>query len=158
MRAIVQRVLSSHVEVNGNVVGKIAQGLMVLIGVGEGDDFRVCRYVADRIAGLRIFADQDGKMNLSALQLKVPVLVVSQFTLYADVHRGRRPGFSKAAAPDLAKALYDRFCIELRDFGIEVETGIFQADMQVNLINDGPVTIIIDSADKFRINPGLSLN
>jgi len=106
--------------------------------------------MADRVAGLRIFADQEGKMNHSAKQLSLPILVVSQFTLYADVHRGRRPGFTEAAGPDIAKQLYEYFCQELRSLDLKVETGIFQADMKVHLINDGPVTILIDSADKFR--------
>ena len=150
MRAIIQRVLSSHVEVDGTIVGKIGPGLMVLLGVGQGDDSSNCRYMADRVAGLRIFADQEGKMNHSAKQLSLPILVVSQFTLYADVHRGRRPGFTEAAGPDIAKQLYECFCQELRSLDLKVETGIFQADMKVHLINDGPVTILIDSTDKFR--------
>ena len=144
MRVIIQRVLSSHVEVDGKTVGEIGQGLLVLVGVGQGDNAEDCHYIADRVAGLRIFADADGKMNLSAIQLKRPILVVSQFTLYADVLRGRRPGFTDAAPPDLAKELYEIICSELRNLGLVVETGIFQADMKVHLINDGPVTIFIE--------------
>jgi len=144
MRAIIQRVLSSHVVVDDKTVGAIEQGLLVLLGVGQGDDLAICRYMADRVAGLRIFSDADGKMNLSANQLKLPILVVSQFTLYADVHRGRRPGFTDAAPPDIAKELYEIFCTELRNLGLVVETGIFQADMKVHLVNDGPVTIFIE--------------
>jgi D-aminoacyl-tRNA deacylase len=149
MRAIIQRVLSSHVVVEEKTVGAIEKGLLVLLGVGQGDDQAICTYMADRVAGLRIFSDSDGKMNLSAIQLELPVLVVSQFTLYADVHRGRRPGFTDAAPPDLAKTLYECFCSELRKRNMTVENGIFQADMKVHLVNDGPVTILIDSDDKF---------
>jgi D-tyrosyl-tRNA(Tyr) deacylase len=145
MRAVVQRVLKSSVTVDGCVVGRIEKGLMVLLGVGEGDGVREAAYLADRVAGLRIFADENGKMNLSIKQIEGAALVVSQFTLYADVDRGRRPGFSGAAGPVVAKELYEKFCDELRNLGVPVETGIFQADMQVELINDGPVTIIIES-------------
>jgi D-tyrosyl-tRNA(Tyr) deacylase len=149
MRAIIQRVLSSHVVVEEKTVGAIDKGLLVLLGVGQGDDQAICSYMADRVAGLRIFSDDDGKMNLSAVQLKLPILVVSQFTLYADVHRGRRPGFTDAAPPDVARSLYESFCHEIRKLGLAVETGVFQADMKVHLVNDGPVTILIDSNDKF---------
>lgn len=145
MRAVIQRVRHSSVTVDNKVVGQIELGLLVLLGVGEGDGPAEARYLADRIAGLRIFADEAGKMNLSIKQVGGSALVVSQFTLYADVHRGRRPGFTGAAEPKTANELYQLFCEELKKLDVPVQTGIFQADMQVELINDGPVTIIIDS-------------
>ncbi len=145
MRAVIQRVKSSHVVVDRETVGTIEQGLMVLLGVGQGDDSKKAAYLADRVAGLRIFADEAGKMNLSVTQVGGAVLVVSQFTLFADCYRGRRPGFTDAADPNIAKHLYEFFCDELRRLNIPVQTGIFQADMQVHLVNDGPVTIMLDT-------------
>ncbi len=145
MRAVIQRVKSSHVVVDHKTVGTIEKGLMVLLGVGQGDDSKKASYIADRIAGLRIFGDDAGKMNLSVAQVGGAILVVSQFTLYADCYRGRRPGFTDAAAPDTAKQLYEFFCDELRAQSIPVSTGIFQADMEVHIVNDGPVTIILDT-------------
>ncbi len=145
MRAVVQRVLRSSVTVDGQIVGAIEKGFMVLLGVGEGDGVEQAVYLADRIAGLRVFADENGKMNLSIKQIGGAVLAVSQFTLYADVDRGRRPGFTGAAGPIIAKELYERFCDELKKLDVPVQTGIFQADMKVELVNDGPVTIIIES-------------
>lgn len=145
MRAVVQRVLRSSVTVEGKIVGEIEKGFMVLLGVGEGDGAAEAAYLADRVAGLRVFADENGKMNLSIKQIGGAVLAVSQFTLYADVDRGRRPGFTGAAGPVVAKELYEQFCDELRKLEVPVQTGIFQADMQVELVNDGPVTIIIES-------------
>lgn len=145
MRAVVQRVLSSHVEVEGRTVGQIEHGFMVLLGVGQGDDVAGAKYLADRVVGLRVFADEAGKMNLSIAQVGGAILVVSQFTLYADVHRGRRPGFSSAAPPEMANSLYEIFCNEIRSRSIPVQTGIFQADMKVHLVNDGPVTFVIDT-------------
>jgi D-aminoacyl-tRNA deacylase len=146
MRAVIQRVRQSSVTVHDEVVGQIELGLLVLLGVGKGDGPAEARYLADRIAGLRIFADEAGKMNLSIKQVGGSALVVSQFTLYADVDRGRRPSFTGAADPKTANELYQLFCEELKKLDVHVQTGIFQADMQVKLINDGPVTIIIDSA------------
>ena len=145
MRAVIQRVQSSRVVVDQQTVGTIELGLLVLLGVGQGDDAKKAAYLADRVAGLRIFADEAGKMNLSVAQVGGAVLVVSQFTLYADCSRGRRPGFTDAADPATAKNLYEAFCDELRQRNVPVQTGIFQADMQVHLINDGPVTIWIDT-------------
>ena len=150
MRAVIQRVQSSHVVVEGQTVGAISKGLMVLLGVGQGDDASNAAYLADRIAGMRIFADEAGKMNLSVAQTGNSILVVSQFTLYADCYRGRRPSFTGAADPTTAKLLYECFCEELRKLGISVETGIFQADMQVHLVNDGPVTIWLDTDEGRR--------
>lgn len=148
MRAVIQRVSSSRVVVDDETVGSIGQGLMILLGVGQGDDDRTADYLADRAAGLRIFADEAGKMNLSVGQVGGSVLVVSQFTLFADCLRGRRPGFTGAADPATAKHLYEIFCQALRTRGLVVETGIFQANMQVHLVNDGPVTIVMDTAGK----------
>ncbi len=145
MRVVIQRVRRSSVTVNNEIVGQIDLGLLVLLGVGQGDGPAEATYLADRVAGLRIFADENGKMNLSIKQVNGSALVVSQFTLYADVHRGRRPGFTGAADPTTANKLYELFCSELKKLYVPVQTGIFQADMQVELINDGPVTIIIDS-------------
>jgi len=145
MRAVIQRVKSSHVVVDHETVGDIETGLMVLLGVGQGDDSKKAAYLADRVVGLRIFADEAGKMNLSVAQVGGAILVVSQFTLFADCYRGRRPGFTDAADPNTAKQLYEFFCDELRKQSIPVQTGIFQADMEVHIVNDGPVTIILDT-------------
>ncbi|MDZ4849344.1 MAG: D-aminoacyl-tRNA deacylase [Pirellulaceae bacterium] len=147
MRAVIQRVTSSKVVVDQVTVGSIDKGFLVLLGVGQGDDVEKAAYLADRIAGLRVFADAEGKMNLSVSQIGGSVLVVSQFTLYADCYRGRRPGFTNAAEPVIAKHLYESFCDELRRRNIPVQTGVFQADMQVHLVNDGPVTIFLDTND-----------
>lgn len=145
MRAVLQRVRSSHVVVDNETVGSIDHGLMILLGVGQGDDTKKAIYLADRVAGLRIFSDEAGKMNLSVAQVGGSILVISQFTLFADCSRGRRPGFTEAADLVTAKNLYEFFCDELRRLNIPVQTGIFQADMQVHLVNDGPVTIILDT-------------
>ncbi|WP_153556585.1 D-aminoacyl-tRNA deacylase [Roseimaritima sediminicola] len=145
MRCVLQRVRHAHVDVDGETVGKIDGGLLVLVGVGQGDTEKDCLAVADKTAGLRIFADADDKMNLSLLDTGGQALVVSQFTLLADCRKGRRPAFTAAAPPDLARQLYQRFCERLREQGIEVQTGVFAADMQVHLQNDGPVTICLDS-------------
>ena len=145
MRAVIQRVKSSHVVVEHETVGAIEQGFLVFLGVGQGDNIQKATDLADRVAGLRIFADEAGKMNLSIEQVKGSILVVSQFTLFADCSRGRRPSFTQAAEPITAKNLYDYFCDELRIRNIPVATGIFQADMQIHLVNDGPVTIVLDT-------------
>jgi D-tyrosyl-tRNA(Tyr) deacylase len=145
MRAIIQRVRSASVTVDERVVGEIGQGLLVLLGVGQGDGTTEATLLAEKIAQMRIFADADGRFNLSLIDVGGAALVVSQFTLYADTRRGRRPSFSAAAAPDIASPLVDHFCDDLRRLGVHVETGIFGADMQVSLINDGPVTITLDS-------------
>ena len=149
MRAVVQRVTSASVEVGGEIVGRIDQGLMVLLGVGQQDDEQDARYLADKVSGLRIFEDADGKMNLAIEDISGSILAVSQFTLYGDCRKGRRPGFSDAAPPERANALYEYFVACLREKGLGVATGIFQADMQVSLVNDGPVTMLLDSRKEF---------
>ncbi len=146
MRAVIQRVSSAHVEVDGEVTGRIGRGLLVLLGVGHGDTERQAHWLAEKIAGLRIFEDDAGKMNLSVQDVGGSVLVVSQFTLYADCRRGRRPSFTDAAPPDVADQLYQVFVDHLRAQGILVHTGVFQAHMDVHLVNDGPVTMVLDTA------------
>jgi D-tyrosyl-tRNA(Tyr) deacylase len=148
MRAVVQRVSRAEVRVEARVVGKIARGFVVLLGVADGDSDADAAFLADRIVGMRIFADDAGKMNLSLSQVNGAMLVVSQFTLIADTNSGRRPSFIKAAAPDEARRLYEHFLSLARIRGVKVETGEFGATMEVDLINDGPVTIILDSREK----------
>ncbi len=148
MRAILQRVSEASVEVDGVIVGRSGPGLLVLLGVGHGDGEAQARSLAEKSARLRIFADETGKFNYSLLDSAGSALVVSQFTLYADTRRGRRPGFSDAAPPELAAPLAEAFCAALRALGVPVETGSFGATMRVALVNDGPVTIILDTADK----------
>lgn len=145
MRAVVQRVSEARVETGGEVVGAIARGLLVLVGVGKGDTRGDADYLAEKVSGLRIFPDDAGRMNLDVRQAGGSALVVSQFTLYGDVRRGRRPGFDGAAAPEPARVLYEYFVEALRARGVPVETGVFQAMMSVHLVNQGPVTIIIES-------------
>lgn len=149
MRAVVQRVTSARVTVSGRVTGEIGPGLLVLLGVEEGDSLPDLHYITSKIRDLRIFADDDGKMNRSVLDLQGGVLVVSQFTLSGDARNGRRPSFAKAAPPQIARALYEEVVRELRTSGLRVETGEFQAMMQVALVNDGPVTILLDSRKTF---------
>ena len=149
MRAVIQRVSQAKVEVEGAVIGQIGVGLLVLLGVGQGDSEAQADYLAQKITGLRIFADAEGKMNLDVVQAGGAVLVVSQFTLYGDVRKGRRPAFDAAAAPDVADCLYRHLVDQLRATGLHVETGRFQAHMNVTLVNDGPVTILLDSAKQF---------
>ena len=144
MRAVLQRVSSSRVEVAGEIVGQIERGWLVLLGIGVGDTQEIAEYVADRCVKLRGFSDDQGKMNLSVQDVKGSMLIVSQFTLYADCTRGRRPGFDAAAPPAIANELYERFCECVSRTGVPVSRGIFQADMQVTLTNDGPVTLIIE--------------
>lgn len=148
MRAVVQRVISSHVEVEGKTVGKIGRGLMVLLGVQQGDTSEDLNYMADKLPRLRIFADEAGKMNLSLLDIRGELLLVSQFTLLADCRKGRRPSFFAAEAPALAEAICQSLAEQIAGQGIAVEKGVFAADMQVHLINDGPVTIWLDSRDR----------
>lgn len=148
MRAVITRVSSASVDVHGDVVSAIGQGLLVLLGVAEGDSDDDVSYLAGKIATLRIFSDADGKMNLSVQDVGGAVLVVSQFTLLADVRRGRRPSFVHAAPPDEADRLYQEVVTQLRAAGLAVSTGVFQADMQVSSVNDGPVTILLDSRDE----------
>lgn len=149
MRAVVQRVKKSSVSVGGNITGAIDRGLMVLIGVEEGDTEKDAVYIADKVAGLRIFEDQEGKMNLSVKDIKGGVLAVSQFTLMGDARKGKRPSFIRAARPDEAKRLYEQTAENIRSHGIKVEEGIFQAEMLVEIHNDGPVTILLDSSRNF---------
>ena len=145
MRAVVQRVNRCKVTVESRIVGEIGPGLLVLLGVGKGDTEAAADYLAEKIAGLRIFEDEAGKMNISVLDKRGEVLVVSQFTLYGDVRRGKRPSFDAAARPEEARRLYEYFVNKMRSTGLRCETGEFQAMMQVELVNDGPVTIVLDS-------------
>lgn len=145
MRAVVQRVTYAKVEVEGAVTGEIAGGVLVLLGVGRGDTEEDADYLAAKVTQLRIFADDAGKMNRSLLDTGGSLLAVSQFTLYGDTRKGRRPSFDYAAAPESARTLYERFCEAVRTAGVPVATGVFQADMQVSLTNDGPVTFIVES-------------
>ena len=145
MRAVIQRVTQSSVTVEEKIIGAIDKGLLILIGVTHNDDENDARYLAQKIATLRIFEDDAGKFNFSALDVGASALVVSQFTLYADTRRGRRPDFIDAARPEIAEPLIERFIALLREQGLHVETGQFQADMLVEIHNDGPVTIIVDS-------------
>lgn len=148
MKAVIQRVTSANVTVEGRVVSKIGDGLLVLLGVADGDTERDAEVLADKIANLRIFSDEEGKMNLSLLTIGGGMLVVSQFTLCANCVKGRRPDFFSAAKPDEAERLYLYFCSRIKNIGIdEVKTGEFGADMQVSLLNNGPVTIILDSGE-----------
>jgi len=149
MRAVVQRVSRARVTVEGRVSGEIGAGLMILLGVGKEDTSTVAAAMAEKVANLRIFEDATGKMNLSLLETKGSALVVSQFTLYGDARGQRRPSFISAAAPDLAKKLYEEFCDALQRLGIRVGSGIFQAVMSVELVNEGPVTILVDSNKTF---------
>lgn len=149
MRAVVQRVSRASVTVEGQVVGAIGPGYLVLLGVSADDRPEEADYVAEKVAHLRVFEDEAGKMNRSILEAGGAVLAVSQFTLYGDVRRGRRPGFDRAARPEAALPLYERFVTVLRGYGLTVETGRFQAQMQVELVNDGPITILIDSEKTF---------
>jgi D-tyrosyl-tRNA(Tyr) deacylase len=149
MRIVVQRVREAHVEVDGAMVGRIGQGLLVLLGVGRDDGPEDVQYIAGKIRDLRIFEDDAGKMNRSVQEAGGAVLLVSQFTLYGDVRKGRRPSFDAAARPDVGRALYEDVVRELRAMGVPVETGTFQAMMQVHLVNDGPVTIVLDSHRTF---------
>jgi D-tyrosyl-tRNA(Tyr) deacylase len=147
MRAVIQRVRRAAVVVAGETVGAVEAGWLVLLGVAPADTPAEAAWLADKVANLRAFEDDAGKMNRSVLDIGGGVLVVSQFTLYGDCRKGRRPGFSGAAPPDVAEPLYERFAAELRAVGLPVATGRFGADMQVELVNDGPVTFVLDTAD-----------
>lgn len=149
MRAVLQRVSSASVTVESEVIGQIDSGLMVLLGVEQGDTPEDARALAEKTASLRIFEDAEGKMNLSVQDIGGAVLAISQFTLLADCRKGRRPGFSQAALPELAEPLYETYVEHLRKFGLKVETGKFQAEMKVALVNDGPVTMLLDSRKCF---------
>jgi D-tyrosyl-tRNA(Tyr) deacylase len=148
MKAVVTRVRSASVDIAGAEVSRIEHGLLVLLGVADGDTEADAGYIAAKVMGLRIFPDESGKMNRSVQDCGGAVLVVSQFTLLGDVRRGRRPSFVAAAAPELANQLYELVASTIRDDGIRVSTGVFQADMQVTSVNDGPVTILLDSRDR----------
>ncbi|MBA7484869.1 D-aminoacyl-tRNA deacylase [subsurface metagenome] len=149
MKALLQRVTRASVSVGGEVVGRIGQGLVVFVGVATGDTEKDAQYLAQKIASLRIFSDEEGRFNLSALDIKGELLVVSQFTLLADTRKGRRPSFIEAAPPAQAEEIFERFVEQARATGLRVETGRFQQYMRVEIHNDGPVTILLDSKGKF---------
>lgn len=149
MRAVVQRVSRASVSVDGSVTGEIAAGLLVLLGVGQDDERPDADYLVDKVTGLRIFEDDDEKMNRSVVDVAGAILAVSQFTLYGDVRRGKRPSFDSAARPERARELYEYFVNRVRALGVRCETGVFQAMMEVELVNSGPVTILIDSKKAF---------
>jgi D-tyrosyl-tRNA(Tyr) deacylase len=149
MRAVVQRVCSSRVLVEDNVAGEIQKGLVVLLGVSNEDTEKDAEYLASKVVNLRVFDEEDGKMNLSLLNIKGELLVVSQFTLYGDCRKGRRPSYDKAAAPEKAESLYETFVQYCREFNINVQTGRFQTEMMVEIFNDGPVTLLLDSKKEF---------
>lgn len=149
MRVVIQRVGQAKVTVDGNTVGKVGRGLLLLLGITHTDGENEARYMAQKVANLRLFEDDNGKMNVGLLDIQSEeggaVLVVSQFTLYGDVRKGRRPSFVNAARPEVAKPLYEYFCQQLENEGVRVATGQFQATMEVSLVNDGPVTLFLDS-------------
>jgi D-tyrosyl-tRNA(Tyr) deacylase len=149
MRAVVQRVTRAQVMVNGEVTGRISRGVVVLLAVGKDDAESDADYIADKIVGLRIFEDENGKMNLAVSDIRGNILVVSQFTLYGDVRHGKRPSFDAAAPPQPARGLYEYFVARIRATGLVCETGRFQETMQLELVNDGPVTILLDSTKSF---------
>jgi len=149
MRAVIQRVSSASVTVDNQITGQIKNGLLVLLGVGQGDTLADLDYVFQKTIGLRVFEDAAGKMNLSLTDVGGQLLVVSQFTLYGDVRKGKRPGFGAAAPPEQANEMYEAFLQRAREKDLHVQTGVFQADMQVTLVNDGPVTILLDSKKTF---------
>ena len=145
MRAVLTRVKSASVTIDGEVVGKIGQGFLILLGVGPEDTEKQCRYLAEKALGLRVFEDENGKMNLGLNDVGGQVLVVSQFTLYGNCRKGRRPSFTDAAGPELGNRLYEQFLSDCKDLGFEPQHGQFGADMKVESINDGPVTLILDT-------------
>jgi|SRR5690242_10323236 len=149
MRAVVQRVSRAKVTIEGRVTGEIAAGLVILLGVGRPDTSVAAAFMAEKVANLRIFEDDQGKMNRSLLEVKGSALVISQFTLYGDARGQRRPSFISAAPPEQAKALYEKFTVVLQGLGVPVATGIFQSMMSVELVNEGPVTILLDSDKTF---------
>ena len=149
MRGVVQRVLEAFVVVNGREVGRIGGGVLVFVGVGPDDNVEDARYLADKVVHLRVFPDEQDKMNLSVLDIQGGVLAISQFTLFGDCRKGRRPSYAGAAPPELARALYEAFVEALRGYSLPMATGKFQEDMQVHLINDGPVTLLLDSRKSF---------
>ena len=148
MRALVQRVTEASVSVDSEVLGQIGPGLVVLVGIARADGDRHIEYIVSKTVNLRIFEDDEGRFNLSALDIRADLLVISQFTLYADTRRGRRPGFTEAAPPDTASDLFETTLARFKESGLRVETGRFQAHMHVEIHNDGPVTIMLDTADR----------
>lgn len=149
MRAVIQRVSKARVSVEGQTIGEIGEGLVVLLGVGQEDNGKDITYLADKVVNLRIFEDENDKMNISLLDRKGALLIVSQFTLYGDCRKGKRPSYDKAARPDAAVEIYQRFVEQCRSYDIKVETGKFQATMMVEIHNDGPVTLLLDSKKEF---------
>lgn len=149
MRAVVQRVKEASVTVDNQIVGKISKGLLVFLGVGEGDNETDLTYLVDKTLGLRIFQDENDKMNLSVEDINGEILVISQFTLFGDVRKGKRPSFIKSAHPEIGNKFYEEFITKINKSGIKVESGEFGAHMDIDLINDGPVTILIDSKKDF---------
>jgi D-tyrosyl-tRNA(Tyr) deacylase len=148
MRVVIQRVSEASVTINNAIEGKINTGFMILLGIGHEDTNEDIEWLTQKITNLRVFSDEEGKMNLSILDIKGEILLISQFTLFASTKKGNRPSFIQSAKPEIAIPLYEKFIESLKDFGISVSTGIFGADMKVSLTNDGPVTIIIDSKNK----------
>jgi D-tyrosyl-tRNA(Tyr) deacylase len=146
---VVQRVTEASVRVEGEVVGRCGRGLVVLLGVKQDDPATATQYMAEKVSGLRIFRDENGRMDRSALEVEAELLVVSQFTLYGDARKGRRPSYIEAASGALAVERYEGFCTALRSLGLKVETGIFGAEMRVEMVGDGPVTILLDSEKRF---------
>jgi D-tyrosyl-tRNA(Tyr) deacylase len=149
VKVLLQRVTGASVSINGEIVGRIGQGLVAFVGVAEGDSERDIDYLVPKMTGLRIFADENSKFNLSVADVGGELLLVSQFTLIADTRKGRRPSFTAAAPPEEAEKLFERFVEQARGSGLKVETGIFQEYMRVDIHNDGPVTVMLDSRDKF---------
>ena len=149
MRAVIQRVTEASVSVDGKVVGRIGPGMVVLLGVGEDDSEKEVSYVAEKISGLRIFEDSSGRMNLSIEDTGGEILAISQFTLYGDTRKGRRPSYVRAAGGDSARRFYELFIAKLTERGIQVETGVFGARMDVHMVNCGPVTLLVDSSKDF---------
>ena len=148
MRVVIQRVSQASVTINDAIEGKINTGFMILLGIGHEDTNEDIEWLTQKITNLRVFSDEEGKMNLSILDIKGEILLISQFTLFASTKKGNRPSFIQSAKPEIAIPLYEKFIESIKDFGIKVSTGIFGADMKVSLTNDGPVTIIIDSKNK----------
>lgn len=149
MRAVVQRVKNSEVKVDDNIIGSISSGLLVFLGIGNNDSMDDIDYLIDKIVNLRVFEDDQGKMNLSALDLDKEIMIISQFTLYGDCRKGRRPSFFDAAPPDQAERLYDVFVNKIKDYNLKIATGEFQAMMDIDSVNDGPVTLLLDSNKEF---------
>ncbi|MEI6185889.1 MAG: D-aminoacyl-tRNA deacylase [Dehalococcoidia bacterium] len=148
MKALLQRVTSATVTVDGNIAGQTGQGFLILLGVAGDDSQKDADYLAEKVVNLRVFSDDNSKFNLSALQIRAELLVISQFTLMADARKGRRPSFTLAAPPEKAETLYNCFIRRVSETGLKVQTGIFGAHMLVSIVNDGPVTIMLDSKDK----------